>query len=241
MCSGMSDCRILNFHGTLRSKDPVTRGPYHLMTWPFYVLNFGYLLIFIGLAVRDILWLRCILLVGHICQVIYAVPKGAYPTAFWNSLFSVVNTVQIIAVIRERTKVPIPKTFEDIYENIFSNLSTREFLYFWSLGEISTRPAGLFLKEGDQPHEVFLLLSGEAHVQKANHEVALLERGHFMAEMSFLTDGRASADIVINHEIGVIGWPHEKLNNLKKLNPALYVKIQGILGRDVANKAKKLG
>ena len=52
--------------------------------------------------------------------------------------------------------------------------------------------------------------------------------------MSFLTGQPASADIRGDGNLQVMEWAQQQLNELKKTKPALFMKLQGILGCDVA-------
>ena len=46
-----------------------------------------------------------------------------------------INSIQVVKLIRERSPVKIPDEIDDIYRTKFSDMTQREFLYFWSLGK----------------------------------------------------------------------------------------------------------
>ena len=65
------------------------------------LINSGYFLMLSALLVRDILWLRAILIAAQISLFSYALLSANQSAAFWNGLFVLINTVQVIRLIRE--------------------------------------------------------------------------------------------------------------------------------------------
>ncbi len=61
-------------------------------------------------------------------------------------------------------------------------------------------------------------------------------RSILIAEMSFLTGKTASADVYANGTVRYIAWNQKKLKDCERLNPQLPIKIQNVLGKDLADK-----
>ena len=101
------------------------------------ILNLGYALTFIALAIREVFWLRITLTAAQISLFTYHYyyANNQY-AAFWTAVFVIVNTYNIVKIIIDRRPKIIPDEIRDLYEGIFSNLTTREFLYFWNMGRI---------------------------------------------------------------------------------------------------------
>ena len=203
-----------------------------------YIVNLGYALGLAALAVKDVLWLRCILVLSQVSLSTYAILTGNLNVAFWNLLFLVINSVRIIHLMRERRPIPLPEELADLYHQVFSSMSTKEFLYFWNTGQISKTQNERLVKQGETLEKLSLILSGEVDIIINKKTVAQLQPNSFFAEMSFLTGDPASADVVAHGEIEYISWEQEKLHQLKLLNPTLLIKIQNILGKDLAGKVK---
>ena len=85
---------------------------------------------------------------------------------------------------------------------------------------------------------LFFLISGRARVEKGGQTIATLSRGSFAAGLSFLSREPASADVLAEGAVEFNSWNQKKLRRLNKIDPELYVKIQGILGRDISNKMR---
>jgi len=202
------------------------------------LINFGYLLMLLAFAVRDILWLRSILIGGQLSIMAYALSINNNIVAFWNILFVIINSIQVVRVIRERRPIDLPQDLYDLYDQIFSELTRREFLFFWEMGLMFQTKNKIIIKEGEHQNDLSLILSGTVNVVKNGKTIANLQRGSFIAEMSFLTNETASADVKAEGTVTHISWGQDKIRSLKILNPQLLIKIQNILGKDLAQKVK---
>lgn len=209
------------------------------MNLHFIILNVSYILVTIGLLVRDILLLRIMIAVSEGLIIGWALTVGNQVIAGWNALFLVINSVQIIRLIIERIPVELPEELKDIYTTVFNELKEREFLYFWNTGKTINVVNEFLCKENQCQDELMLILDGRVSVRKKGHEIAKLTRGSFVAEMSFLTGEPASADVVNEEKTRCIVWSKDKLKHLEQLNQALLMKLQVMLGKDLTYKLQK--
>ena len=203
------------------------------------ILNLGYGLTFIALAVREVLWLRSTLTAAQITLFTYHFffADNLY-AAFWTTIFVLVNTYNIIKILLERRTKIIPDEIRDLYEGIFKSLSTSEFLYFWNMGNIKSVTDGYFIHSGEKQNNLLLVLSGSANVEVNKKPIATLSRGAFIAEISFLTGEPASADVHADGEVIFISWRSERLKNLQHDNPSFWMKLQHALSEDLIKKVK---
>ena len=205
----------------------------------FIILNLGYALTFIALAIREVLWLRVTLTAAQISlftyHYYYADNQSA---AFWTAIFVIVNSYNIIKIILERRPKIIPDEIRDLYDGIFSNLTTLEFLYFWNMGTIRSVKDEFLIHSGEKQNNLLLVLSGTANVEVNGKPIANLDRGAFIAEISFLTGEPASADVHAIDELIFISWRSERLKNMQHENPAFWMKLQHALSEDLIKKVK---
>jgi len=203
------------------------------------IIHLAYLITFVALAIRDVLFLRIVLSLANILQVVYQYGFNNQPDiAFWNSLFLMINAVQVFKLIRERSPVKIPDEIEDIYKTKFSYMTQREFLYFWNLGTQKEAESQELMKEGDYQKSLFLILSGNAQVSREGRVIATLHRPEFVGEISFITREPASADVYVKSKLYYIEWDQAELRRLKLSNPSFWTKLNQILGEDLAKKIK---
>lgn len=203
------------------------------------LVNIGYVFMLAALTVRDILWLRSLLVSAQLSLFSYGIISGNVPVAFWNALFFLINSYQVVRLIQQRRPIDLPEDLLDLYKNIFSSMRRREFLYFWQMGNIHELKHKKIISKGENQKNLLLILSGEVEVKSTGKLIAKLSRGSFVAEMSFLTGEPATADVFVPKEASYISWNQQKLRSLEQLNPDLLIKIQNILGKDLTSKLKK--
>ena len=205
----------------------------------FIVLNISYILVTIGLLVRDMLLLRSMITISELLIIGWALTVGNHVIAGWNAVFLVINLFQIVRLIIERMPVKLPEELKDIYLNVFNELKEREFLYFWNTGKTICVTDEFLCRENQHQDELMLILDGQVSVRKNGNEIAKLKRGSFVAEMSFMTGEPSSADVVNSEKTRCIVWSKEKLKHLQQLNQDLLMKLQVTLGKDLTYKLQK--
>lgn len=202
------------------------------------MVNAGYVSMLAGFLLRDVLWLRSALVVGQLSVTAYACAISRPSVAFWNGLFAVINAVWVARIARERRPVQIPEALRDLYDRVFRAMSPPEFLAFWAAGRTESWADRLVVGAGTQPPAVYLVLDGLARVERGGHVLSTLERGHFLAEMSFLTGQPASANIRGDGALATRAWSRDQLRVWQTSKPALFMKLQGIMGCDLAAKIR---
>ena len=203
------------------------------------ILNIGYALTFVALAIREVLWLRSTLTAAQVLLFTYHFFYADNQTAaFWTAVFVLVNSYNIVKIILERRPKLIPDEIRDLYDGIFKSLTTREFLYFWNMGTIKSVRDDYLIHSGEHQDNLLLVLSGSANVQVNGEIIASLDRGAFIAEISFLSGEPASADVYVNEELIFISWRSGRLKNMQNENPEFWMKLQHALSEDLIKKVK---
>ena len=179
------------------------------------------------------------MIISSVVRLLSLKPGYAEIFLIANSIFFIINTFQVIRLLLERRPISLPDNLREIYTNLFSVMSRREFLYFWNTGKVNEIKKDFMVQEGEVPKELILIVNGTVSIQKAGREIAKRKRGSFVAEMSFMTGEKASADACPIDTVEYIGWDQDKLSNLKLANPDLMIKIQAILGKDLTKKLKQ--
>lgn len=207
-----------------------------------YFIHVANILYIFSYLVRDILWLR-ILIVSAISCVIpfyYFQPVPLMEPVYWNLVFVSINIVQITILLLERRPVQLSDNEQNLYKLVFRTLTPREVKKLFKLGQWHTAKKGVTLMEqGSMPDELMLINKGEASVQVDDNEVAKLGAGQFVGEMSYITGNKTSASVVANDELQYVTWPKQTLrpflNKHKDLNSALTT----IIGIDLVGKLSR--
>ncbi len=204
----------------------------------YLIQHIGYIFTFLAISIKDVLWLRIVLAVAQTLLGIYQWMEGRIDIVIWNSVFTIINCYHIYRIIDERRPIKIPYEVKDIYEKIFNNFTTKEFINFWNLGEYKEIKDSQIILEGEKLDHLILILSGKAIVKKDEQSINTLERGKFVGEMSLITNEPASADIFSNDELKYIMWNQSQLKHFEKTNKDLWIKLHNILSKDLINKIK---
>lgn len=203
------------------------------------IIHLAYLITFVALSIKDVLFLRIILSVACFLQVIYQLGFNDNPDiAVWNTLFLITNLIQVAKLVKERSPVKLPDEIIDIYRTKFSDMTHREFLYFWSLGKQRDVTDITLIKEGEYQKSLFLILSGNAAVSRDGRVIATLHRPEFVGEISFITREPASANVDAKSKLYYIEWDQEELRRVKARNSTFWTKLNQCLGEDLARKIK---
>ena len=205
------------------------------------LLNIGFVLNFIALAFREILWIRILLTVGYLLRFLtqYYFANNVN-TSIWMIVFVLVNLFQIVQILNERRKRYIEPKIVDLYETVFHSFTSYEFLSFWKLGTLKTVGSNAaIITSGTKQYSIMLILDGEVAVENNNKSISFLTRGHFMGEISFVSREEAIADVVSKSQVTYIVWTKKQIETLKRDNKIFWIKLQNILLQDMIGKIKR--
>ena len=93
------------------------------MEWAIHGAN---ILILCSFLVRDMLLLRVLSIGAGVMFCAYFLHQGLMEPIYWNTLFCIVNIVQIAKTWYGRRKIPLCKEERFIHENIFPTLQPVE-------------------------------------------------------------------------------------------------------------------
>ena len=190
------------------------------MSNEFIFVNVGFGLVFLALAIRESLWLRIILTVAYVFRLVYSFYfVGNLNISLWNVAFILVNIVMIAIILDERKIHLIPDELKDIKSTIFDALTSKEFVYLWSIGNlIEIEKNHRIIKEGIHQEKLMFILSGTAVVSRNDKVIANLSRGQFIAEMSLITSQPTSAAVESSNHLQYIEWNKDSLKTIENTN-----------------------
>ena len=79
-------------------------------------------------------------------------------------------------------------------------------------------------------------VNGNANVIRDEKNIAVLERGQFIAEISYITGKPTSANVVSSENLTYYLWDRKTLDKLRKSKPIMMNKLDRILTLDMAGK-----
>ncbi|MDP8247643.1 MAG: cyclic nucleotide-binding domain-containing protein [Candidatus Tritonobacter lacicola] len=203
------------------------------------LLNIAYLLTFVAFLVRDILWLRILLVSSQLSFIAYAILAENISMTAWNIGFVLVNFIQVVRLLRMKRPISLSLPLEDIYSRAFSPMTRREFLYFWQTGRKSEIVDEYIVGSGSREEVLYLIVEGTVSILRAGEEVVRIGRGDFIAESSdIIGGGPALIDARAIGTVRCISWDKDTLESLQKVSPEIVIKVQKIVGGYMTNKLR---
>jgi hypothetical protein len=202
----------------------------------FHAANVLYV---VSYLVTDMLWLRALAVLGGFSSLTWTLTAPAPSATFigWTLVYNTINVVQIARLWRERRPVRLTSEEQMLYAAAFRALTPREFQRLLAVGRWHEAPTKeVLIAQGACPGRMLVLASGSAAVKVDGREVAMLRRGQFAGEMSFLTGERTTAAVEVLEPVRFVSWATEDLERLLVKKPPLRTALQLILGRDLAAK-----
>lgn len=200
------------------------------------LVHTGYGLMLCALAARDILWLRGTLVLAQGLLAIYASRLGVWSIATWNVVFVLINVTWVVKILRERRAVTLPDELRLLHERHFFALTPPEFLRWWRRGRREIVRGDRLTARGEYPDALVFVLSGRVRVTRDGEHVTDVVAGQFVGEMSLITGRPATADAEVTGEAEIVRWSIADLQALRRGDPAVWTRVQSVLGQDLVTK-----
>src|SRR6185295_3984039 len=135
----------------------------HIISWQL-AGHLASVLTMVAYLLRDILWLRFLTILSCFAGIAfnYFVPATPLWTVIaWNSLFAVINIVQIGIIIKERTGIHFTEEEKELYDTLFKNFAPFEFMKLMRIAHWHEVPPGAVVAvEGQSLDSVMMIYSG---------------------------------------------------------------------------------
>ncbi|MGZ8843556.1 MAG: cyclic nucleotide-binding domain-containing protein [Pyrinomonadaceae bacterium] len=194
----------------------------------------------VAYLLKDILWLRMLTILSCFAGIAfnYFVPATPLWTIiYWNVLFAVINIVQVAIIIKERSNVHFSEEEKELHETLFKNFAPFEFMKLMRVGKWREAKPGDVLAVEQKPLDaVMLIYNGLVAVEQNGKELAKLKDGNFIGEVSFITEGAATATVRALMPTRYIAWPKSAIKALLNRNPSMRFAMQAMLSTDLSKK-----
>lgn len=204
----------------------------------FFVANSLYV---ISYMLTSMIWLRVLAIVAAASTVpyFYFQVEPLWSALFWQGCFLAVNLVNLLILLFRMRSTHFDDDENLAYEIKFSSLKPHEARPVFKYAERISAPDGtMLLQDGEQNHSLYLILGGACRVVKNDVEVALLEPGHFIGELSFIGDDAVSADVYASGDTRLMKWDKRKLGPLFKQHALYESYFYSLCSLDVAGKLR---
>jgi CRP-like cAMP-binding protein len=205
--------------------------------------HLSFLLVALSFWLRDIMLLRCMSVVASLSTVTFQLTVPMDPSWMivnWNLVFVGINSSRIYFIFKEKMAVHFTDDEQEVFETVFNSLTPVEFMRLKRIAEWeSVDPGYVFTKENELCTHFYYIHEGIAEVVNKNHTIAELHGGGFIGEMSYTTNGPASATVIARDKVKVMVWEQKSLKKLLTNHPSMQMSLSGILAADLTKKLTK--
>jgi len=210
------------------------------MGWQDWAGALCYTILAASYLVTSMLWLRALAVVALAMEAVYFVFAADEPLwvgIFWNGVFVAINVIQLWRLVHERMRSRLSTEEAVLHQGPFANFTRHGFHRLLRAGTWRDLPIGAELTRENEPvPELLVVGSGIARVMVRGKEVALVQPGALIGEMSMVMQTNATATVVAATPCRVFGIDKRKLSDLCAEDTAVSAAMQGVIGRDLAKK-----
>lgn len=210
------------------------------LTFNEAVGHLGYLLTLFAYMVRDILWLRSLVVAACLAMAVYfsiLLPEIAWTPFVWQVILLAVNLVWIVLLVRERQGVRFTEEERELHETLFRGFTALEFMKLLRAGEwVEVEEGELLANRGERLDRLYLVSNGAVNVQFESGETRELRDGAMIGEMSFLSGAPATATVVVTRPTRCLVWDQGQLDRLLHRNPSMRGAVMSVIGSDLSQK-----
>jgi hypothetical protein len=199
--------------------------------------HLSFILLVSAALVRAILPLRLLAIGSGLAAIGYGVAINSQVDIFWESIFTLVNAVQVVILIRERQRICLTDEEVSLREEVFPHMSRLDYHRVIRAGSWQSHAPGVELLLRGQPVDQIVLLSdGTADVIVDSAVVGQCRRGDFIGEIAFMTDNPATATVTTASPTRCLAWKFTDLRALLKHHPDLQTDLQTVFNKNLIGK-----
>jgi hypothetical protein len=199
--------------------------------------HLSYVLLVSAALVRGIMPLRLLAIGSGLASIVYGVAINSQVDIFWESIFTLVNAVQVVILIRERQKVCLSDEEVSLREAVFPHMSRLDFHRFIRAGSWLSHAPGVELASRGQPVDQIVLVSdGTADVTVDGAVVSQCRSGDFIGEIAFMTENPATATVTTASPTRCLTWKFTDLRALLNHHPDLRTDLQTVFNKNLIGK-----
>jgi hypothetical protein len=210
---------------------------------PDYLINIANLILLAAFAVRDVLLLRSLFLVGSVIALgfYYLQSPPLWSAIGWTVVYCVIHAYWIVRIMMERRPVVLTPDEEALYRLAFRSLDRRKFARLAGLGRWRNAEKDQELsKEGERADEIMALISGKIAARVSDQTIGNLGPGELVGTAGVLLNGIQQSDFVVETPCRYIAWPLAEVQQFLEKDPDLRAQIRNIMSEDLATKIHKM-
>lgn len=193
-----------------------------------------------GFIVKDILWLRVLIIIGFNIEMAYHfrdLHKPEWAEIFWCGFYIIVNGWQFTMLYRERRNLKFTDEELALHAKVFKNMPKTAFRKLLNIAGYEDLPNDFVMIHQDTTVDKLALISdGLAKIEVDGTIVSYVRNGQFVGEMSFLSGNLTTATVTTIDETRCLLWDKAQLRELMKKDIEVEASMQMVFSSDLLSK-----
>ncbi len=156
---------------------------------------------------------------------------------FWLGVFLAIHVWRIVEIVAERRQVKFTEEEQELYATVFRGFEPIEFMRLLNAADRSAfAPGEVLLEQGQIAPRLFIVIDGEARIERDGAVIAAVGPGGALGEISFMQDRPTTARAVAATPMRCLAFPVPKLRRVLANRPAMRLSMSALLSGDLARK-----
>ncbi len=205
-----------------------------------FIGHISYVIFAFGTGFRNIIYLRTSLIVASVLQIFYTIYSlnDIFKTPIvWSVAIIVINIFQVAYILYYKKYMNLSHDERIVLNMMGGKMDILNFKKFINAGEWTTYNENeKIISENESIDKLYYLVEGEAGVRIRENQIASINKGNFLGEMSFLSGELPSATVTTITQTTILCWDKRKLKTMMDRNDDFRHEIYSIFSKDLIEK-----
>lgn len=202
--------------------------------------HIAYVLLIISMMMRSMHWLRLFAIGAGSVSAFYYVTIGDPVSFFWESLFTLVNAIQLLILFIENRRGKFSADEQAFIDKVLKDVDRMHVRKLMKLGAwTEVQPNFVLIREDTEPANLIYIVKGLARVERKGKLVGFARDEDFLGEMSYLSGMMASATVTSESPIRYLAFDRPALRKHLSRNPEIRHALEAAFNRNLVDKLIK--
>ena len=202
--------------------------------------HIAYVFLIGSMMMRSMHWLRLFAIAAGLISAIYYYTLSDYVSMFWESLFSLVNIIQLSLLAIENRRGKFSEEEQLFFESVLRNVERAHARALIKAGNwFDVKVGETLVIQGTWPKRLKFIVSGHAQISVDGKEIAYVGPGDFLGEMSYLTGKAATATATAITPVRFLSFERSKLESELDKHADLRHALEAGFNRNLVEKLVK--
>lgn len=207
------------------------------------VINLSYLLFLVGFALKNILWLRVVIIIAASVDIVgraWLAPEPLHTDIIWCVFDIVVNGYQLVMILIERSALKFTDEEKHLHKTLFRNIPELQYRRLLDAGRWHTlQDETTIVEQNSEMDSLIVIYDGLVKIEVDGKIVSYLRNASFVGEMSFITGDLTTASVKTLMPTHVISWEKSVMKELMDKDHELQMAMNSVFSGDLIAKLKK--